>query len=70
MIGSEPDFSAETAARGVQGLVADQAANVRSAGVVHAVDHSPQDKPFNDNEQQQQQQACARPVGKRKVQEC
>ncbi len=72
VIGSEPDFSAETAARGVQGLVANQAANVRSAGVVHAVDHSPQDKPVTDNEQQQQQQqqACARPVGKWKVQEC
>ncbi|TFD75619.1 circularly permuted type 2 ATP-grasp protein [Cryobacterium fucosi] len=74
VIGSEPDFSAEAAARSVQGLVANQAANVRSAGVVHAVDHSPQDKPFNDNEQQrqqqQQQQACARPVGERKVREC
>ncbi|MBG6056767.1 putative circularly permuted ATP-grasp superfamily protein [Cryobacterium sp. MP_M5] len=70
VIGSEPDFFAESAAGSVQGLVANQAANVRSAGVVHAVDHSPQDKPFNDNEQQQQQQACARPVGERKVQEC
>ncbi len=72
VIGAEPDFTGDGMTRSVQGLVADQAANVHSTGVAHAVDHSPQDKPFNDNEQhqQQQQQADARPVGERKAQEC
>jgi len=74
VIGAEPDFTGDGMTRSVQGLVADQAANVHSTGVAHAVDHSPQDKPFNDNEQhqqqQQQQQANARPVGERKAQEC
>ncbi|MDJ0323428.1 circularly permuted type 2 ATP-grasp protein [Cryobacterium sp. PH31-AA6] len=70
VIGAEPDFTGDGMTRSVQGLVADQAANVHSTGVAHAVDHSPQDKPFNDNEQHQQQQADARPVGERKAQEC
>ncbi|TFD29673.1 circularly permuted type 2 ATP-grasp protein [Cryobacterium cryoconiti] len=72
VIGTEPDFFSESSARNIQGLVADQAANTRSAGT-HAVDHSPQDKPLGDNteqQQQQQQQASAAPAPQRKAGEC
>ncbi|TFC82890.1 circularly permuted type 2 ATP-grasp protein [Cryobacterium sinapicolor] len=73
VIGTEPDFFSESSPRNIQGLVADQAANTRSAGIIHAVDHSRQDQPFGDNTEQQQQQlqqAPAAPAGERKAGEC
>ncbi|MEC5152065.1 circularly permuted type 2 ATP-grasp protein [Cryobacterium sp. GrIS_2_6] len=57
VIGLEPDFYHESSARNIQGLVADQAANTQAtAAGTHHVDHSPQDKPLGNSDQQEQQQ--------------
>jgi hypothetical protein len=57
VIGLEPDFYHESSARNIQGLVADQAANTQAtAAGTHPVDHSPQDKPLGNSDQQEQQQ--------------
>jgi uncharacterized circularly permuted ATP-grasp superfamily protein len=73
VIGAEPDFSAEPSGQGGRGPAAGQGAGTRNSVITHAVDHSPPDQPFGDNEQQQQQQqqqAWAAPAGERESGEC
>jgi uncharacterized circularly permuted ATP-grasp superfamily protein len=63
VVGLEEQRSAEPEIRDIQALVAEQAAVTSSIPIVnplnHTPDHSPQDAPSNDQDQQQQQALAA-----------
>jgi uncharacterized circularly permuted ATP-grasp superfamily protein len=64
VVGQDPP---QTSRHNIQGLVADQAASTSSFTIAagdHVQDHSPLEKPRNDQEQQQQQQAVVGRVGR------
>jgi uncharacterized circularly permuted ATP-grasp superfamily protein len=57
VVGPEPDFLSPARDHDIQGLVAEQAAVTQAIPIIgHDVDHSPEDRPRNDQSQQQQQQ--------------
>ncbi|SDY69104.1 circularly permuted type 2 ATP-grasp protein [Herbiconiux ginsengi] len=61
VVGQDP-LSSSTDGHNIQGLVAEQAANTQSVAIVgHQPDHSPEDRPRNQDQAQQQQQSLAHP---------
>jgi uncharacterized circularly permuted ATP-grasp superfamily protein len=59
VVGTDP-LSSSADGHNIQGLVAEQAANTQSITIIgHQPDHSPEDRPRNQDQAQQQQQARA-----------